>query len=103
MARMGISWIRNTYCRYLEYHSVRKQNLKLAQEPKTTIKLSSKKLNTGVYFNLREQTHSKHGYGDDWGIENDLKSGIDPEDIMSRKCTKCGIPRNQKGDYYAHN
>ena len=80
----------------LTYHDLRKDNLKLQTEPKTVIQPQPrKKFDIAVWQKLRKQMENKHGHIDDWGLENDIKDGVDLNIIMNRNCTKCGKPRNQ--------
>jgi hypothetical protein len=52
-----------------------------------------------VLIDLESQMKDRHGDSDDSGIERDYRNWIDPDDILNRKCTRCGKPRNQKGGY----
>ena len=82
----------------LEYHNLRKNNILLEQEPKTAIRLQPRKPDYGIVSSLSNQMTNKHGHTDSAGIESDYRSGIDTNDILKRDCTKCGKPRNQRGE-----
>jgi hypothetical protein len=53
-----------------------------------------------IIDNLIEQMRNKHDYTDDSGIKKDYQKGIDPDVILSRKCSVCGLPRNEKGEIH---
>jgi hypothetical protein len=52
-----------------------------------------------VIEDLRKQMENVHGHSDYWGIEQVMRDGVPIDEIMKQSCTKCGKPRNQKGDY----
>lgn len=39
-----------------------------------------------------------HGHSDRAAMESDLKDGVPVNDLLSRNCSLCGKPRNQRGD-----
>jgi hypothetical protein len=53
-----------------------------------------------VMENLNKRMRKVHNHDDRDGIESDMRNGIDADDIMKRSCTRCGKPRQDKGDYY---
>jgi hypothetical protein len=53
-----------------------------------------------VIMNLEQQMKHLHGHSDYDGIEAAIRYGVMWNDVMKQDCTKCGKPRNQKGDYF---
>lgn len=47
---------------------------------------------------LSYQMEHIHGHSDRFGLEVDLRGGILGTDLLERNCTRCGKPRNKKGD-----
>jgi len=42
---------------------------------------------------------SKHGYNDLTGLFADRANGVPLNELKTRPCSQCGIPRNQKGKH----
>jgi hypothetical protein len=40
----------------------------------------------------------KHGHTDLWGLLADRATGVPLNELMTRNCSECGIPRNQKSE-----
>jgi hypothetical protein len=40
-----------------------------------------------------------HGHSDHDGLESDFRRGVLASDLLKRNCTRCGKPRNQRGDF----
>ena len=43
---------------------------------------------------------SRHGYNDLTGLFADRASGIPLNELKTRPCSQCGIPRNQRGNHH---
>jgi len=48
---------------------------------------------------VTERMESIHGHSDPDGLRAEAKDGVLISDLLSRNCTRCGKPRNQKGDF----
>jgi hypothetical protein len=45
------------------------------------------------------ELESRHGYNDITGLFADRASGVPLNELKTRPCSQCGIPRNQKGKH----
>lgn len=81
----------------IHYRSPQKEvQLQTSNVPKT-------KLTDSDYYvvrHLNTQMHRLHGHDDNQGITSDMLNGIDPDNILERKCSWCGKRRNEKGGPY---
>lgn len=47
---------------------------------------------------VKRRMYDLHGHSDDSAIETDYRDGILLGDLLSRNCTICGKPRNQRSE-----
>jgi hypothetical protein len=90
---------------FLAYHELR---IQFVQE-KETWKRNSMALSKPIDGHIRsshsialleveERMETIHGHSDHEGLESDFRRGVLASDLMKRDCTRCGKPRNQRGD-----
>ena len=90
---------------FLVYHDMRMDLMRSVPAPTEkplTLTLPKKYLLSDhniAIWDVSEAMRKKHGHSDDDGLRADVKDGVLVTDLLSRNCTRCGIPRNQRGDF----
>jgi len=93
---------------FLTYHDLRIQSIAIEQQCKLLKKAQSATLqrkdklsdsDKRALADVRAQMDSVHGHSDRYGLESDMQTGYPASNLMDRNCTKCGKPRNQRGDW----
>ena len=52
-----------------------------------------------VLFLMSIELEGRHGYNDCTGLLADRASGVPLNELKTRPCSQCGIPRNQRGKH----
>ena len=48
---------------------------------------------------IEEQMEFVHGHSDHSGLRAEMLDGVPINDLMKHNCTRCGKPRNERGDF----
>ena len=73
----------------------------ITSTPHQVILRERKRLNSSHNITLLEIEQlmgSIHGHSDFEGLKAEMLEGVPINDLMKHDCTRCGKPRNQKGD-----
>jgi hypothetical protein len=85
----------------IEWARKTRQQEHVIEELKTTGRLEDVSQQDALWIVARGiEMQVSHGYNDIMGLFADRAHSIPLNELMTRPCSQCGIPRNQRGNHY---